>query len=634
MSWDNKALSKVWDLKLKKSGKTVSLGEKDIKSSDGGEGIIYLKGNTIYKVYPDNKFLPPEKKFVELQRLQHPSIVVPQDFLFDNAGHLRGFTMPYHDAHELCKLFPKAFKDRHKIQPATVTDLVKLMQAGTKYLHSQNFLQVDGNEMNYLVSKHFDQVFFIDSNSFQTPSFPATAIMESIRDPHSKAFNKNTDWYSWGIVTFQMFIGIHPFKGIHSKGYTMQERMAKNISVFNPDVTIPAVCGAFNTIPSALRDWYEAVFERGLRQAPPDSYESRVLITSRVTKQIGSDNFLITALFTYQKPIIDYAMGYTMTENGVYKDNTVLVGLNDVAELVASPTNQPILARLENHKLKLFPVTTKVEIPCGFAADEIMSYQGRLYVRNKGDINEVTFVELGGKVMPTVNKVGSVIQNNAQMFEGCVTSSFANSCHISVFPKTSSCYQLTIPELANYRVVDAKFDSGVLILVARDAQGVNDKFVFRFDAGFKSYDVRIQKNIQVHDINFVVLDTGVVLHMTDTGVLECFKAIPGAKDIIEIDDQAIDTDCLLLKSGNQAMFARGEKLYKFSMQPKQAQPNVPKGRKGRQRDKNTGQYVDIGQVQQDLIKKDPVFADIYKDPLIGTIIGKKPTKVPPTSGNI
>lgn len=636
MAWDDKTLQKTWDLKTKSGGKSLVLTPKDIKSAFGGEGLIYLKNNVIHKIYPDTKLLPPEKKLLELQQIKHPSIIVPQDMLFDSSNHLRGFSMPYKDAYELCMLFPKAFKDRHKITPDQVTNLVKIMQDGNKYLHSHGYLMVDGNEMNYLVDKNFKNVYFIDSNSYQTPTFPASAIMDSVRDPHTKVFSKNTDWYSWAIVTFQMFIGIHPFKGIYKQNLTMTERMKRNISVFNPNVTIPAVCAPFNTIPSALRDWYESVFENGVRSAPPDAYESRIIAGSRVTKQAGSDNFLITLLYTYQKPVIDYISGYTMTTNGLYKNDKVMVGLQDVAHIVQTPQGEGVLARLDNGSVKLFQILNKVEMPSNFTAEQIMSYQGRLYLLNQGNINEVSFVEVGKKPVPTVKKVGNVIVNNTHMFEGCVISSLSNVAHISIFPNTGTCYQLQIPELANHRIIDAKFDNGVLVLIGSRVTGEHDKFIFRFDSAFKSYDIRKQDNIQVSEINFVVLDTGIVLHMSDTGILECFKATPGAKDIMEIDDQAIDTDCILIKSGNQAMFARGEKLYKFSMQQKQTAPNVPK-RGGRvARDKNTGQLIDVMQVAKTLIHKDKTFKDIYKDDdvLINAIIGAKSTNSNPPSGMI
>jgi hypothetical protein len=317
-----------------------------------------------------------------------------------------------------------------------------------------------------------------------------------------------------------------------------------------------------------------------------------------------------------------------MTENGLYQKDKVLVGLHDVAELAITGENQGVLTRLEKGKVKFFNVMTKLEIASQFQANEIMSYQGRVYLRNGSHINEVLFTELGGKTIPTLKNVGNVIESDTHMYEGCVVSILSNICNVSVFPKTETGYHIQIPELASYKVLDAKFDSGVLMIIAANISGEHDKFIIRFDSAFKSYDVRIQKSIDVSDINFVVLDTGVVLHMTDQGVLECFKASPGAKDIIEIEDQAIDTDCILIKDGNQAMFARGEKIYKFSM--KQAKSSTTgTGKKKLVRDKNTGKIMDTtdNQVAQSLSHKHLVDND---DVLINAILGITST----TSGMI
>ena len=188
-NWNTQTLQTNWNLTQKRSNKKLVLTEKDIKSAFGGEGLIYLKDGLIHKVYPDTKKLPPEQKLFDLQQLKHPSIIVPQDLLLDSSGKLRGFSMPYKDAFELCMVCPKAFKDRWKVTPATITELVKIMQGGTNYLHANVWLQVDGNEMNYLVDKKFDNVYFIDTNSYQSARFPATAIMDSVKDPHTKIFN-------------------------------------------------------------------------------------------------------------------------------------------------------------------------------------------------------------------------------------------------------------------------------------------------------------------------------------------------------------------------------------------------------------------------------------------------------------
>ena len=132
--------------------------------------------------------------------------------------------------------------------------------------------------MNFLLNDQLNNIFFIDTDSYKTKSYNATAIMESIRDRHSSSFNTNTDWFSWAIITFQMFIGIHPFKGKHPKFSNLDERMMNNVSVLNSSVSIPKLCASFDVIPQAYREWYKAVFEDGKRVPPPSGFQDLIII--------------------------------------------------------------------------------------------------------------------------------------------------------------------------------------------------------------------------------------------------------------------------------------------------------------------------------------------------------------------
>jgi len=68
-----------------------------------------------------------------------------------------------------------------------------------------------------MITNNYKTPIFLDVDSYQTPSFHADALMESVRDPliQNNKFTELSDWYSFGIVVFQMYIGIHPFKGRH-----------------------------------------------------------------------------------------------------------------------------------------------------------------------------------------------------------------------------------------------------------------------------------------------------------------------------------------------------------------------------------------------------------------------------------
>lgn len=57
---------------------------------------------------------------------------------------------------------------------------------------------VDLNELNVLVGSSFVEPFMIETDSYQTPSYRATAIMDSIRDRlvPTGQFALLTDWFS------------------------------------------------------------------------------------------------------------------------------------------------------------------------------------------------------------------------------------------------------------------------------------------------------------------------------------------------------------------------------------------------------------------------------------------------------
>ncbi len=108
------------------------------------------------------------------------------------------------------------------------------------YAHQQGAILVDANELNWLMNRTTEpEPRIVDVDSWQLGTkWPARVIMPSIRDWHTHGFNEESDWFSYAIVTFQVFSGIHPYRGRHD-GYSNNEierRMKDNVSVFNKDV--------------------------------------------------------------------------------------------------------------------------------------------------------------------------------------------------------------------------------------------------------------------------------------------------------------------------------------------------------------------------------------------------------------
>jgi serine/threonine protein kinase len=231
----------------------ITFDKKSFVAS-GGEGSVYVKGQTAYKLYNDPSKMMAAGKIQELSAITDPNIIRPQNIILGKNDRAVGYTMRYiPDAYALVQLFTKAFRQRQGLSHEMVQKLVQKLRALVSHVHGHKILIVDLNEMNFLVNKGFDEIFAIDTDSYQTPSYPATAIMDSIRDRHAKNFTELTDWFSFGVISFQMFIGIHPYKGKHPKVKDMDDRMMKNISIFNGDVRIPHVCYPLDVIQQTSR---------------------------------------------------------------------------------------------------------------------------------------------------------------------------------------------------------------------------------------------------------------------------------------------------------------------------------------------------------------------------------------------
>jgi hypothetical protein len=197
---------------VKGTNKPIELTNADFLAQ-GGEGKIYVKGNKVFKICESLSKMIPEGKFTELSVLSDQHIIKPEEILVDAKDKNIGYTMKFiKDSYTLCQIFAKAFRLRNKIKHDAV-DLVQQMQKTIQHIHSHDILLVDGNEFNFLLDDKFKEVYFIDVNSYQTPHYPAMAIMDSIRDRHANnKFSKVTDWFSFAIVSFQMFIGIQSFR--------------------------------------------------------------------------------------------------------------------------------------------------------------------------------------------------------------------------------------------------------------------------------------------------------------------------------------------------------------------------------------------------------------------------------------
>jgi len=545
-------------------GKKVRLTQAEFKAQ-GGEGAVYVKGDTAYKVYADPAKMIPAAKIRELSVLTLPDIVRPREVLLDAGRAAVGYTMrSVPNGLALCRTFPRAFRERAGLTPDKALRLVQRLQEGVKHVHAQGLLLVDLSEMNFLVDSAFEHVFFIDVDSYQTGGFAATALTESVRDRHAAGFCQGTDWFSFAVVSFQIFVGIHPYKGKHPSLKTLDERMRGNVSVLDPAVSVPAACLPFDVIPQAYREWYQAVLERGRRVPPPEDAHALIVLPPQARPPAGSGQVTITQTLQCAGSIVSFTRGVAVSVEGIYLSGRRCAEAGAGTQVGLTPQGHAVRATLEAGKLRLFDLTDGCGIAVDAAGEQVMGADGRLYVKQGASLLEIGFLETPYKILPRLEPVGTVLENATQLFEGVALQSLLGAWYASLLPGPGRCHQVRLPEMDGFQVIDAKLQGGVLMVVAAGA-GRFAKFIFRFDAAYALYDARTVLDLSTPGVNFTVLDSGVCLHLNDSECLEVFPACMGAAGLRVVSDPALGGNCLLLHDGARALFARGNALYQFAM---------------------------------------------------------------------
>jgi len=563
-------MSKKQTYKVRTKKDTITLTDKEYLAA-GGQGMVFRKGNTAYKIYHNPKQVIPVAKIQELAQLTHDNILAPIEPLYDYKSNAPiGFTMKYMNGVEfLCKIFTRTFRDDKGISPTEIVDLVTQKQRTLQYVHSHNILAVDYNEMNFLLDKDIKNVFFIDIDNYQTKNFPATAIMESIRDRKAKPgqFTEFSDWFSWAVVTFQMYIGMHPFKGC-CKGFKPAEwgkRMDQGISCFHPDASLPSTCQDLSVIPKKHRDWYEAVFQKGERSIPPMA--DGIAIAAAIVRTIGSKgDFIVRQIFEAPEPIMNVYMSngkrFIMTSKGVYdQKKKALVtygsgqkrtpkGMCDVFG------EEPLFVSLKNLEAKFYEFNgTEVS---SIRAEDMMGNNGAVYTINNGQLIENTFERFGKLQHRT--KIVCDISRSYKVFKGVVIQDDFMKCRLAFPFEIGKCINVNIEELDEQRIVDARYDKGICVVLA-EKQGKYFKYIICFNENHSQYSVLIEDVIDYHPVNFIVLPNEMCL-LIDDEKLAMFKNNKGRKEITNLP---FDTSMRLYHDNMQVMFVDDRKLYSVTM---------------------------------------------------------------------
>lgn len=558
------------------SGKGPQTLDKNSYVAAGGEGTVCRIGGTAYKIYHDPKKMIPIGKITELQALSHiDNVLGPREILLDSKSNPIGFTMPYiSDTEFITRLFNKNYRNDNGISPEMMVELVKKMQLTLAEIHKCGIIVVDFNEMNSLTTMKYKDIYFIDVDSYQTPSFKATALMESVRDrtPPKNQFSEKTDWFSFAIVSFQMYMTYHPYmKGKHPKYLPKDwsDRMDNNISIFHPDVVLSDIWKDFSVIPKPHMDWYKAVFHNGVRTAPPLPDAALVVGPVQPTLVTGNEKFVVTKILELPDPILNayYMNGimYTITKSGVYSGTQKIKDMTSIPKGISLANVLgcvPVIAIKSENKITFEGL--KGDVIGEIAAKQAMSSQGYIYTIHNGRMMENRFIlgmGISNKIFHVTKPVSNVFEATTKMFSGVAVQDILGKCWVVIPFEPGKCVNTPIKELDGLRIIDAKFERGIMMMIA-EKDSKYHRYIFCFNEAMTSYICRVQNDVQEVTVNFTCLSNGICVHLMDDDTVEVFKTNDKIK---VVKDPPITTDTRLMNDATGIVFINKNGLYSLKL---------------------------------------------------------------------
>lgn len=442
----------------------------------GGEGAVYLKGGTVYKVFLDPaKAIAAgmERKVPLLSALRHPGIAAPTGLLRNKQGQLLGLSLPRANGEALCKLFTNTWRDNHQFGAQETARVVDAMRDITRVAHAHNALMVDANELNWLVAG--TQPVAIDVDSWQLPGFPATAIMPSIRDYSAAAFTPGSDWFAWAVVTFQLWTGIHPYKGTHPDfaRSALEARMRARASVFDARVRLPGAVRPLTDIPPVLRNWYEQVLAGTERSEPPSATASAIAPQSAPrlrVRQTLAGALRLERLGLAGEKVLAAFNGFVIARKGpqlelwdavakaavpLATQEELTAVLHRQAGIVRTPQARVLVSLLPGASEAVARVLDTGDLALlGTRAQKLWQSGNRIFALIEGASNglhEVSLSHFGQKLTLTVARQWPVGVLSTQFFRGAFVQDCLGAPFLGVL-ESDGLLQAAAPDLKRYRI--------------------------------------------------------------------------------------------------------------------------------------------------------------------------------------
>jgi hypothetical protein len=548
----------------------------------GGEGIIYKVSDLVVKIYHKplaarQRGMPDKIRL--LSALKHPYINSPIGLVNTETGDTIGHYLQYVDGHPLSRVFTNDFWQREKFANKHASTLVDRMRKVIFFAHQNKAVLVDANELNWfaLFAGSDPEPRVIDVDSWAIGRWPATVIMPSIRDWHSKTFDEQTDWFAWGIVTFQIYTGIHPYKGTLD-GFDRGDligRMKANASVFTAGVRLNRAVRDFSNVPGPLLNWYESTFQKGERVQPPSPFDTGItapqaarIMRSVTTGRSGTLVFEKLLKITGDTVVRTFHCGTVLFSSGKLIDLATRRQIGETQSRsceVVKVSDGWLVAEIKNHETNFEYIeegSLKSEkLSLKISGYRLLGYENRLFVVTENGLTEVK-VHLLGKPIASVGQTWGVMVNSTRWFQGLgVMGAMGAKYAVTPFGE-SSVAQVRIRELDSMEVVMAKSGNRFVSLVGIKKDGNYQKIEIAFERDYKSYKIW-KGDTDSPELNLAILPKGVCATIVRDGELDIF--VPTNGQITKVLDKEIATDMFLSNWGDKVIYIQDGALWSLRM---------------------------------------------------------------------
>ena len=253
---------------------------------------------------------------------------------------------------------------------------------------------------------------------------------------------------------------------------------------------------------------------------------------------------------------------YVLDRQALYANQSLLCKIPSVKKtLICPPTfsNIPILAYFGGRGMAIF------EHQCKNIGGMVAYFNGGfqrnncIYTVGNGRLIENSFIQMGFKVIPRAKEVENVSVLSAQIYEGCIIQDLLGKKYVTIPYTQGGCANLPVPALNGFRVVDARSEKNVCVVIA-EKKNIYSKFILTFTIDFSSFHLREIPDVTFEAINFTVMESGATI-MVAGDELEVFK-----KDQVKIyKDPPVTTNMRLFNHNGLVYFVNKNSIHQLKI---------------------------------------------------------------------